>query len=457
LIGYFQREAVVQFVSEPSKRRKEIPIVRRTQTPKRQTGGPRSLFALTSLSIAVGVLIGLVAASFRLFLHGADVWRTYFIVRAHSWGVPGFLLVVLSIALIASLAAWIVSRFAPGASGSGIPYVEHQLRVGWFGNPVSIIIVKFFGGLLAIGGGLALGREGPTVQMGSGIGQLIGRAFRRNPNECRVLLAAGAGAGLATAFNAPIAGAVFVLEELLGSFNIAATAATLGASASAICVSRVFLGQSPDFHVRALGFLGLEVFPASFILGVLIGLLGVAYNHSILTALNFSSRFRLFHGSVRAAAIGACVGIIGWFAPQLIGSGDHVTQYVLDGKILLGALAYDFFLRFFLGPVSYATRAPGGLFAPMLTVGAQAGTLFFMFSGHFFPYLNATPQHFAIVGIAAFFAAVVRAPVTGIILAVELTGSFSLFLPMLAAAFAAVAIASLLKDPPIYESLREAH
>jgi len=420
-----------------------------------KTQGPRSLFALVSLSIAVGVFTGLIAASFRLLLHGADVWRTYFIVRAHSWGVPGFILVVLSIALIASLAAWIVSRFAPDASGSGIPYVEHQLRVGWFGNPLPIIIVKFFGGLLAIGGGLALGREGPTVQMGSGIGQLIGRVFQRNQNECRVFLAAGAGAGLATAFNAPIAGAIFVLEELVGSFHIGITGATLGASAAAICVSRFFLGQSPDFRVPALGFLGFGVYSASFALGVLIGFLGVAYNRSILAVLNFSSRFTMFHGSVRAAAIGALVGIVGWFAPQMIGAGDVATQSVLDGKILFGALAYDFFLRFFLGPFSYATRAPGGLFAPMLTVGAQVGTLYFMFCAHFFPYLNATPQHFAIVGTAAFFAAVVRAPITGIILAVELTGSFSLFLPMLIATFAAVATASLLKDPPIYESLSE--
>jgi len=426
------------------------PILRSDEKP-----GPLSLFALASLSIAVGVFTGLVAAWFRMFLHSADGWRTYFIVRAHPWGLLGFLSLVLGIALIASLAAWIVSRFAPEASGSGIPYLEHQLRVGWSGDPLSIAIVKFFGGLLAIGGGLVLGREGPTVQMGGSIGHLIGRAFQRNQNECRMLLAAGAGAGLATAFNAPIAGAVFVLEELLGSFNLAATTTTLGASASAICVSRVFLGQSPDFQVPALGFLEFGVFPASLILGFLMGLLGVAYNRSILAALNLSARFTQFRGTLRAAAIGAFIGVVGWFMPLLIGAGDPLTQNVLNGKMLLGTLAYGFVLHFFLGPASYATRAPGGLFAPMLTVGAQAGTLFFMFCAHFVPFLNATPQHFAIIGIAAFFASVVRAPVTGIILAVELTGSFSLFLPMLGATFAAVATASRLKDPPIYESLRE--
>jgi CIC family chloride channel protein len=312
------------------------------------------------------------------------------------------------------------------------------------------------GGLLAIGGGLVLGREGPTVQMGSGAGHLIGRALQRNGNECRALLAAGAGAGLATAFNAPIAGAVFVLEELVGSFDLALTVTTLGASASAICVSRVFLGHSPDFQVPPLAYLDFGVFPASLCLGVLMGLLGVAYNRSIVAILDFSSRFTQLRGTLRAAVIGGVIAVVGWFMPLLIGSGDLLTQNILSGKILLGALAYGFLLHFFLGPVSYATRTPGGLFAPMLTVGAQAGTLFFLFWAHFIPFLNATPQHFAIVGIAAFFASVVRAPLTGIILAVELTGGFVLFLPMLGATFAAMTIATLAKNPPIYESLRDA-
>jgi CIC family chloride channel protein len=184
------------------------------------------------------------------------------------------------------------------------------------------------------------------------------------------------------------------------------------------------------------------------------GFLGVAYNRCILSGLKLSSRFTQFRGALRAAAIGSLVGIVGWFMPVLIGAGDHLTQNIFDGKILLGALAYGFLLHFVLGPVSYAARTPGGLFAPMLTVGAQAGTLLFMLCGHLFPYLNATSQHFAIIGIAAFFASVVRAPITGIILAVELTGSFSLFLPMLGATFAAIAVAELLKEPPIYESLR---
>src|SRR6516164_2363049 len=263
--------------------------------PNNETRGSHSLFAVASLSVVVGAFTGGVGAVFRVLLHTADGWRSNVIVRAHSWGLPGLLSVVLGIALISSLAAWMVSRFAPRASGSGIPDVECQLRAGRFENPLLIVIVKFIGGLLAIGGGLVLGREGPTVQMGSGIGDLVGRAFQRNENECRLLLAAGAGAGLATAFNAHIAGAIFVLEELTGSFEIAITATTLGASASAICVSRVFLGQSPDFQVPTLGFLNFGLFSVSLVIGMLMGLLGV----------------------------------VGCIMPLLIGAADLLTQDIL--------------------------------------------------------------------------------------------------------------------------------
>jgi len=143
--------------------------------PNNETRGTHSLFAVASLSVVVGAFTGGIGAVFRVFLHTADGWRTNVIVRAHSWGLPGLVFVVLGIALISALAAWMVSRFAPRASGSGIPDVEHQLRVGRFENPLSIVIVKFVGGILAIGGGLVLGREGPTVQMGSDIGDLVGR------------------------------------------------------------------------------------------------------------------------------------------------------------------------------------------------------------------------------------------------------------------------------------------
>src|SRR5207253_6733184 len=148
--------------------------------------------------------------------------------------------------------------------------------------PLILVPVKFVGGVLAIGAGLALGREGPSVQMGASLAHLVGTVFRRSWPDCRVLLAAGAGAGLATAFNAPIAGAIFVLEELVRRFDTRITITTLGASTGAIAVARVLLGVAPDFHVEPLPHPGLGTVPIYLALGVVVGFLGIAYNYTLL-------------------------------------------------------------------------------------------------------------------------------------------------------------------------------
>jgi CIC family chloride channel protein len=279
--------------------------------------------------------------------------------------------------------------------------------------------------------------------------------FRRNGPDCRTLLAAGAGAGLATAFNAPIAGAVFVLEELVRRFDTRVAIATFGASAGAIAVARVLLGETPDFRVEPLPYPGAGTVPVYLALGVLAGLLGVAYNRTLLGALAAGDRLRRCPVELRAAVVGAAVGLLAWFAPDLVGGGDAITQRALDGKGTLGALSLVFLLRFGLGAVSYAAGTPGGLFAPMLVLGAQSGLLLGTLCGHWFPTVVPDPTAFAVVGMAAFFTAVVRAPLTGLVLVTEMTGSFTLLLPMLGACFAAMAVPTLLRDPPIYESLLE--
>jgi len=215
-------------------------------------GDHGSLLVLAVLALIVGAVSGFVGALFLLLLERADRFRDALIVWAHSKAFAGFLVVSIACAAGAAVAAWLVRRYAPHASGSGIPHVEAVLNEELPQAPFRIIPVKFVAGVLAIGSGLALGREGPTVQMAATIGHLVGKEFRRGWPDCRVLLAAGAGAGLATAFNAPIAGAIFVLEELVRRFELRVAIAALGASATAISVSRVLLGDAADFHVGTL-------------------------------------------------------------------------------------------------------------------------------------------------------------------------------------------------------------
>jgi CIC family chloride channel protein len=414
-----------------------------------------SLPALAALSLLVGAASGFVGAVFRLALEQADRGRNAAIAWAHDANPAGLGLVIASCAGATAFAAWLVRRFSPHASGSGIPHVEAVLNQELPQAAFPLVPVKFVGGLLAIGSGLALGREGPSVQMGASIGHLLGRVGRRNLPDCLVLLAAGAGAGLATAFNAPIAGAVFVLEELVRRFDTRITIATFGASTGAIAVSRALLGDVPDFRVGPLPYSDSASFPVHLALGILAGLLGVAYNRTILGALSATERLRRWPMELRAALIGATVGLIAWFVPDLVGGGDPITQRTLAGTDTLLFTALVFLLRFGLGPVSYAARTPGGLFAPMLVLGAQSGLLFGIVCDRWLPTWSPGATALAVVGMAAFFAAVVRAPVTGIILVTEMTGNFTLLLPMLSACFAAMLVPTLLGKPPIYDSLRE--
>jgi chloride channel protein, CIC family len=261
--------------------------------------------------------------------------------------------------------------------------------------------------------------------------------FLRNERDSRVLFAAGAGAGLATAFNAPIAGAVFVLEELLRRFDTRTATAALGASAGAIAVARILLGVEPDFAVPAQPLPGVATVPLHLVLGIIAGLAGAAYTLAVMGSLMVVDRATRLPAAARAALIGGAIGILAWFAPELVGGGDAITQRMLVDAGAVSSIALIFAVRFALGPLSYAASTPGGLFAPMLVLGAQIETAY------------------AVVGMAAFFTAVVRAPLTGICLAVEMTGSVNLLLPMLAACFGSMVVTNLLGISPIYELLRE--
>ena len=422
--------------------------------------------ALAALALIAGAGSGLIVAVFRLALAQADRWRGALIAYAHHQPLLGFVLVVAGAAAAVALAAWLVRRFSPYASGSGIPQVEAALTGDLPPAPPRLIPVKFFGGLLAIGAGMALGREGPSVQMGAVVADLVGKAFRRSWPDQRTLLAAGAGAGLAVAFNAPIAGAVFVLEELVRRLETRIAIAALGASSTAILISRLFLGDAPDFQVAVsaqaatatgpLPYAVAATWPLYLALGVVAGIAASLYNRAILGAIALAARLDArWPVEIQAAAIGALVGIVGWFAPGLIGGGDDITQRVLAGGAAIGMIPLAFALRFGLGAACYAARTPGGLFAPLLVLGAQLGLVCGALARAAFPGLGIEPEAFAVVGMAALFTGVVQAPVTGIVLVTEMTAAFTTLLPMLAACFAAMVTANLLRTAPIYDALRE--
>lgn len=415
--------------------------------------GAESLIGFVIAASLVGVLTGISAASFRLVLKEGSRLRDSLAGWAHgSWW--GLVVVVAICTAAAALAAALVHRVEPHAEGSGIPRVEAVAEGRVRPDRFRILPVKYVGGLLAIGSGMALGREGPSVQMGGTAAIIVATLTRRNLADLRVLVAGGAAAGLATAFNAPIAGGVFVLEELVKRFDPRTTVATLIASASGFAAARLLMPSEYEFHMERLEDPRLIEGGWVLVIGLLTGVLGVLYNAAIMGALGQADTSR-WPKEVGAAMTGALVGLLVWAAPDLAGSGDNLTQQALLGHGTLLAVLGILTLRFGLGVVSYAAATPGGLFAPMLVLGSQAGLLVGLVAVHITPHAMPSLAACAIIGMAAFFTASVHAPVTGLILATEMTGSTSQLPPMLGACAIAMLVAIALRSRPIYDRLAE--
>ena len=403
----------------------------------------------------VGLCAGLTASFFRIALAGADTFRNGLLEWAHQYPFWGWVFPMIFGMAGASLSVMLVRRFAPEASGSGIPHLEavlHRLRVL---NWRRVLPIKFIAGTLALGGGLALGREGPTVQMGGAVGDAISKWLKVPPRERRTLIAAGAGAGLAAAFNAPLSGVIFVLEELQRDFHPFVFGAAFLAAAIADIVSRLFSGAFPVFAIPDYPTPPTASLPIFALLGILAGLLGVVFNKSLLGSMNLFARVNVQWRLVTAAGVGALIGLAGWFSPMIVGGGHSLAEAALAGDLILSVIPIYFVIRFLMTISSYGTGAAGGIFAPLLVLGALFGLALGQIANHFVPGIVPQPAVFAVVGMAAYFTAIVRAPLTGIVLIVEMTGNYHQMLPLLVACFCAYAVAELLKDLPIYEALLE--
>ncbi len=415
--------------------------------------GAESLIGFVVAAALVGVLTGISAGTFKLLLSQGARLRGHLADWAHgSWW--GLAVVVLVCMAAAAIAAGLVHRIEPHAEGSGIPRVEAVADGRVRPDRFRILPIKYVGGLLAISSGMALGREGPSVQMGGTAAVIVATLTRRNMVDLRILVAGGAAAGLATAFNAPIAGGVFVLEELLKRFDPRTTLATLVASASGFAAARLLMRSETEFHMHPISNPRLLESGWVLVIGLVTGVLGVLYNGSVMRALQRADASRL-PKEVRAAATGALVGLLVWAAPDLAGSGDNLTENALLGHGTLLVVAGMFVLRFAFGVVSYAAATPGGLFAPMLVLGSQAGLCVGLVAAHLTPHAVPSLSACALIGMAAFFTASVHAPVTGLILATEMTGNTNQLPPMLGACAVALLVAVALRSDPIYDRLSD--
>lgn len=421
---------------------------------------PRDTFRLLLVAIFAGILVGIIGGAFRTSLDFIGNHFLALIAYIHSvddeWFVPGFLVTGLIVSICIAISRALV-QLEPTTIGSGIQHVEAVMHGEAKPSRLRALPIKFFGGLLSIGSGMALGREGPTVQMAAIIGSQCGKLFRLKVVEQSLLYTAVAGAGLSVAFNAPLSGIAFSVEEISKKIAIKRLIVSFAAVTSGMVVFRSYFGNSIEFIVGDL----LPDSGASLcfyiVFSVLLSFIATLYGRTIIGALNVADSFSAVSPVVKAALIGFGVGLLAYYFPNLVGGGDLQVQSILSGNYFLFPLMLIMLVRFFLGPISYASGVPGGIFSPILLMGSGIGMLFVLMLNPLLAYFGIAlldPISFALVGMAAFFTVVVRAPVTGILLVTEMSGKVGLIIPLLIASVICILIPSLLKQKPIYDALR---
>jgi len=421
---------------------------------------PLDLVRVLLVAAFAGGLIGIVGGAFRASLHFITThfigFITYLQAIEGEWLIPGFIVTALLTSCCVGIARLLV-QLEPSTTGSGIQHVEAVMHGEAKPSRFIALPIKFFGGLLSIGPGMALGREGPTVQIAAIIGSECGKLFRLKSVEQSLLYTAVAGAGLSIAFNAPLSGIAFSVEEISKKISIKRLMVAFTAVTSGIIVFRSCFGNSIEFTVGDL-LPESSVSLYSYILfSVLVGFIATLYSRTIIGALNFSDSFSSISPVQKALIIGFGVGLLAYFYPNLIGGGDLQVQAILSGNSFFIPLLLLMVGRFFLGPICYSTGVPGGIFSPILLMGSGIGVLFVLGVNPLLSQIaigQLDPIAFALIGMAAFFTVVVRAPLTGILLAIEMSGKVSLIIPLLIASIICTIIPALLKQEPIYDALR---
>ena len=430
---------------------------RESEIHRRKLHHAQRRFVLLAAGI-VGVLAGSVAVGFEYSVHfieliGVDLSRSL-----SDYGPLGWACLLSIGGITGGLAGWLTQQFAPEAGGSGIPHVKAVLLNMRRLRPLVLIPVKIGGGLLALLPGLSLGREGPTIQIGAAIGQLAAKVGKAPRRSYPILIAAGAGAGLAAAFNAPLAGFIFVMEELKREMSPITYGAALISSVAAVAIARIQLGQGASFHLANPSPVPMRALPLVVVLGLLAAFSGVLFNKITIGLILIRERMKVSRG-LAGATVGMLAAACLVLLPQITGGGHRVAEAVLSGgmdrQFAIGFVAVLFVGKLMLTSSSFATGLPGGIFAPILVIGALLGYFCGSIFATWFPGLNVSPHVFATIGMVSLLAASVRAPLTGVVLIVEMTQQYSLLYALLLGAFVSYVVADLLRDKPIYEALLE--
>jgi chloride channel protein, CIC family len=409
----------------------------------------RVLFTLT---VVVGCLSGLAAVGFHLSI---DIVANRLLhpLLARSLA-QRLLLIPLLLIVVGLVVGVLLDRVVPFARGSGIPEVKTAYAFGP-GAQLSVrtVVGKFVLGALSIGAGFSLGREGPTVQICAAIGAAVGRVTRRPLAVVKALICVGAAAGIAAAFNTPIAAITFAMEEVIGDLNQRLVGAIVVASVAAAVVERAILGGRPALTVPAYS-LGdwKELFAYAF-LGVFAGLGATLFVKGLLTVRAAVRRITALPSWARPAIGGACMAAIGLLLPATFGIGYSTLSAALLGELSWPTMGSVGAGKLAATVASYGCGLSGGIFAPTLVIGAMAGGAIAHLVHPFAGPTVETVGSFALVGMGAFFAGAIRAPITSILIIFEMTGDYAIILPLMISNVLSFTIAARLHPVPVYDAL----
>ena len=399
------------------------------------------------LSIFIGVLSGLLVVCFRMSIEWLRVWLLGSVPH------PGQYRLLLAPMLIGLLLGLMVKYLFPQARGSGINQTKAALYIYNGYISVRTMIGKFITSALAIGSGHSLGPEDPSLQIGAGIASLIGRRLHLSRERLRLFAPVGAAAGLAAAFNAPISAILFVIEEVIGSWSAAVLGSIVLAAVSSVVVARHFWGSQSMFHIPTITLRDNRELLAYAVLGIVGGFAAVLFSRLLATLRPWLRSLPNWTQVLQPGVAGLLVGCIGFFGfPQVMGAGYETIDHAMHGEYLWHVLLALAVLKILATTLSFSSGTPGGMFAPTLFIGAMLGASVGSFEKHFFPHLTGSVGAYALVGMGVLFAGFLRVPLTSVFMVFELSGNYSIVLPVILANTLAYLIARSLQPVPIFET-----
>ena len=398
-----------------------------------------------ALALIIGALVG---STIVAFLACTDRMHALFFGRTMPvWMRP------LVPAVAALIAGYLLLRFFPNARGSGIPQTKAALIAGGGHISLKTVLGKFFCCSFSLGGGVALGREGPSVQIGAGIASFLARRARLETRDVQALVPVGAAAALAAAFNTPMGAVLFTLEELLGDLNARVLGSVVIGAATSWMVLHLFLGDTPLFHVPSYDLVHPSEFLFYALLGVLGGLISVLFSTSLLRLRLWYRRLPKWTLAFQPATGGLTAGILALYSADVLGAGYAAVELALHGQLSGKAMFILLLLKLVATVACYSSGNAGGIFGPSLFFGAMLGGGFGSLLHRWLPATTAPAGAYALVGMGTTFAGVIRSPITSVVMIFELTRDYNIIVPLMISNLVAYAVARAFSHTPIYEAL----